>query len=205
MANHEVTPTGHRETLGANPLESTAILLERIRDGDEAARDRLLARYLPVLRSWSHGRLPSHARGLADTDDLVQISLIQALNRLETFEVRREGAFLAYLRQIALNAVRQEIRRASRRPSGDEAGDELPDPSRSVIEEAIGRETLECYEASLQELTEDQREAVILRLEFGMSFPEVADAMGKPTANAARMLVVRALVHLAEKMRDRRA
>ena len=61
-----------------------------------------------------------------------------------------------------------------------------------------------CYEAALQELTEDQREAVILRIEFGMSFPEVAEAMGKPSPNAARMLVVRALVHLAERMRDRR-
>jgi RNA polymerase sigma-70 factor (ECF subfamily) len=195
---------GHGETAADRPLESTVVLLERIREGDEAARDRLVARYLPILRSWSHGRLPPHARGLADTDDLVQISLVQALNHLKTFEVRREGAFLAYLRQIALNAVRQEIRRASRRPSGVEADENLPDASRPAIEEAIGRETLECYEAALQELTEDQREAVILRIEFGMSFPEVAEAMGKPSPNAARMLVVRALVHLAERMRDRR-
>jgi len=204
MTTPASSPDGARETRAARPLESTAVLLERIREGDAAARDRLLARYLPILRSWSHGRLPAHARGLADTDDLVQISLVQALNHLERFEVRREGAFLAWLRQIALNAVRQEIRRASRRPSGAEAGGDLPDPSRSAIEEAIGRETLECYEASLQELTEDQREAVILRVEFGMSFPEVAEAMGKPSPNAARMLVVRALVHLAEGMRGRR-
>jgi RNA polymerase sigma-70 factor (ECF subfamily) len=197
------TRDGRGETAD-RPLESTAVLLERIREGDEVARDRLLARYLPILRSWSHGRLPAHARGLADTDDLVQISLVQALNHLKTFEVRREGAFLAYLRQIALNAVRQEIRRASRRPSGIEADENLPDGARPAIEEAIGRETLECYEAALQELTEDQREAVILRIEFGMSFPEVAEAMGKPSPNAARMLVVRALVHLAERMRDRR-
>ena len=56
---------------------------------------------------------------------------------------------------------------------------------------------------SLHELTEDQREATMLRLEFGFSFPEIAEAMGKPSANAARMLVVRGLVRLAERMHER--
>lgn len=183
-------------------IESTALLLERIRGGDEAARGRLMARYLPVLRSWAHGRLPHHARGMADTDDVVQISLVRALNRLEAFEHRHEGAFLAYLRQSVVNAIRQEIRRASRKPSGEPLDPDQPDTGRSVVERAIGRDMLEAYEAAMLELTEDQREAVLLRLEFGMSYPEVAEAMGKPSPNAVRMLVVRALVTLAERMRE---
>lgn len=183
-------------------IESTALLLERIRGGDEAARGRLMARYLPVLRSWAHGRLPHHARGMADTDDVVQISLVRALNRLEAFEHRHEGAFLAYLRQSVVNAIRQEIRRASRKPSGESLDPDQPDTGRSVVERAIGRDMLEAYEAAMLELTEDQREAVLLRLEFGMSYPEVAEAMGKPSPNAVRMLVVRALVTLAERMRE---
>jgi RNA polymerase sigma-70 factor (ECF subfamily) len=40
----------------------------------------------------------------------------------------------------------------------------------------------------------------MLRVEFGLSYPEIAEAMGKSSANAARMLVVRALVHLAERL-----
>lgn len=183
-------------------IESTALLLERIRGGDEAARGRLMARYLPVLRSWAHGRLPHHARGMADTDDVVQISLVRALNRLEVFEHRHEGAFLAYLRQSVVNAIRQEIRRASRKPSGEPLDPDQPDTGRSVVERAIGHDMLEAYEAAMLELTEDQREAVLLRLEFGMSYPEVAEAMGKPSPNAVRMLVVRALVTLAERMRE---
>src|SRR5206468_605262 len=67
---------------GASVLESTATLLARLRKGDLAARDRILARYRPTLQRWAHGRLPSRARGLVDTDDLVQITLIRALNRL---------------------------------------------------------------------------------------------------------------------------
>src|SRR5262245_31483701 len=89
------------------PVESTAVLVDRIRHGDEAALERLFERYLPLLQRWAHGRLPARARGTADTDDLVQVTLMRALKRIEVFEVRREGAFLAYLRSILLNAVRE--------------------------------------------------------------------------------------------------
>jgi RNA polymerase sigma-70 factor (ECF subfamily) len=182
------------------PLESTVTLLERIRSGDEAARGALLGRYLPTLRAWAHGRLPPGARGMADTDDVVQIALIRALNRLEAFEYRHEGGFLAYLRHSVLNAIRQEIRRSTRKPPGVELGESHADPAESVTERVIGRETVERYEAALMELTEDQREAVMLRLEFGLSFPEIAEALGKPSANAARMLVVRGLVTLSDRL-----
>jgi RNA polymerase sigma-70 factor, ECF subfamily len=181
-------------------LDSTIDLLRRIRAGDQAARERLLARYLPILRAWGHGRLPASARGLADTNDLVQVTLLRTLNRLEDFEYRHEGAFLAYLRQGMLNALRQEIRRARRRPAGEEVDDALPDPAPSAVENVIGREALARYEAALSELTDDQREAAILRVEFGLSYPEIAEAMGKPSPNAARMLVVRALIRLAERL-----
>ncbi len=190
----EDVPPTHRPA----DLTATVVLLERVRTGDAAAREALFERYLPVLRRWSHGRLPAYARGMADTDDLVQVTLSRALAHLDTFEYRHEGAFLAYLRQSVLNAVRQEIRRASRTPSGHEPDPERPDPGLSVVERVIGREAVERYERALLDLTEDQRQAVMLRLEFEYSYPEIAEAMGRPSANAARMMVVRALVRLAE-------
>ena len=185
-----------------HPLDSTLALLDRVRAGDGAARERLIARFLPVLRAWAHGRLPSNARGLADTDDVVQVTLVRALNHLERFEYRHEGALLAYLRHGVLNAIRQEIRRARRRPSGEAIDESIADRGASVVEQAVGHETLERYETALMDLTPDQREAAMLRLEFGLSFPEIAEAMGRTSANAARMLVVRALVHLAKRMGD---
>jgi RNA polymerase sigma-70 factor (ECF subfamily) len=186
----------------SRPLESTIALLDRIRIGDAIARGQLLARYLPILRAWAHGRLPAHARGLADTDDVVQVTLLRALGRLHEFEYRHEGAFLSYLRQGALNAVRQEIRRARRRPTSELLDDAIPDGATSVVEQAIGHEMLERYEAELMHLLPDQREAVILRFEFGLGYAELAEAMGRPTANAARMLVVRALAQLAQRLGD---
>lgn len=181
-------------------LESTASLVSQLRAGDRSARDRIVERYLPVMRRWAHGRLPGYARGMVDTDDLVQVCLIRAVNRLPALDVRREGALLAYLRRSLINAVRDEIRRAARRPAPEALDPAHPDPGPSPVERAVGREVLERYEAALARLTDLQREAVIMRLEMGMSYHEVAAAVGCPSPDAARMAVARAVVNLAEAM-----
>src|SRR5262245_61483470 len=107
--------SGPPRGLPAISLESTAALLEGARRGDTAARDRLLARMLPSLRQWSHGRLPAGARDLSDTDDLVQVALIRAVDQIGDFESRREGSFLAYLRRSVLNQIKDHVRRVTRR------------------------------------------------------------------------------------------
>src|SRR5438105_2858446 len=98
--------------LAANhPLESTRELVDRVRAGDLAARDRLIARYLPILTRWAHGRLPHASRDLSETADLVQSTMLRAFQRLPTFEVEGPGAFFAFLRQVMTNILRDEIRR----------------------------------------------------------------------------------------------
>jgi RNA polymerase sigma-70 factor (ECF subfamily) len=184
-------------------LETTAELLRRVREGQAGATDRLVKRYLPILRRWAHGRLPGHARDLADTDDLVQITLIRALDHIEDFEPRREGAFLAYLRRILLNSLRDEVRRVNRRPIRKDMDDVIADPA--LVVNAVGVETMIAYERALATLPERQQEAVVLRIEFGFSFQEVADAIESPSANAARMMVTRALAQLAEGMDEPRS
>lgn len=185
---------------GGAPLDSTALLIHRARDGDDAAREALFARFLPVLRAWGHRRLPSRARDLADTEDLVQVTLLRALRRLDEFRPEREGAFLSYLRTILLNTVREEIRRSSRRGAREEVTDELPDARRSVVEQVAGRQALERYERALATLPETTQQAVLLRIEFGYAYEQVADALGLRSADAARMTVVRALKSLAEAL-----
>ena len=97
---------------------------------------------------------------------------------MSEFEPQREGAFLAYLRRIVLNAVRDELRRAGRRPGRANLDESLPQPGPSLVEQAIGRETMEAYEVALATLPEEQREAVIMRIEFGYTYPEIAEALG---------------------------
>jgi RNA polymerase sigma-70 factor, ECF subfamily len=185
-----------------NSSENTASLLVRVRGGDEAARERLFARYLPVLRRWAHHRLPRSARDLRDTDDLVQDTLLGALRRLDRFEHRGEGAFLAYLRQILLNAIRDGVRRAAVRPQHTTLDEAVPDPAPSALEQAIGREVVARFETALAKLEPEQREAIILRMEFRFSHQQIADALGKTSANTARMTVTRAMVALSKAMHE---
>jgi RNA polymerase sigma-70 factor (ECF subfamily) len=181
-------------------LESTTTLLARAKGGDSAARDRLLERFRAPLLRWAHGRLPRRAAPLVDTDDLVQIALLKSLDHMKAFESRREGGFMAYLRKILMNQIRDEARRATRQPAREDLAEDLPDPAPSPLEETVGSEALARYEAALARLPEDDQEAVMLRIEMGLSYPELAEAIGSPSPNAARMKVVRAVARLGEAL-----
>jgi DNA-directed RNA polymerase specialized sigma24 family protein len=65
----------------------------------------------------------------------------------------------------------------------------------------LGREALDQYEAALAALSEMDREAIIGRVELGQSYEEIAAILGKPTVEAARMTVHRAMRRLAEQMK----
>jgi RNA polymerase sigma-70 factor (ECF subfamily) len=176
-------------------------LLERAKAGDSMALDALIGRYLPRLRRWAKGRLPGWARDLADTQDLVQETVTQAFKRIDQFEPRGEGALQAYLRQALINRIRSEIRRVGRRPQSDELDSQAEAPGPSPLERVIGREAVERYERALARLRPADREAIVGRVEMGMTNEELADALGKHTPNAARMAVERALFRLAKEMR----
>jgi len=180
--------------------DSTLTLLTRARAGDAQALDVLFARYTPSLRRWASGRLPRWARDLSDTPDLVQEALLETFKRIDVFEHRGDGALRAYLRQAVMNRIRDELRRANRRPAPVELDDGLIDPGLSPLEAAVGTEVLERYEAALQRLPEGDRELVIARVELGLTYAELATATGKPSADAARMAVSRALVRLAGEL-----
>jgi RNA polymerase sigma-70 factor (ECF subfamily) len=180
--------------------DSTFDLLTRAQAGDDAARDRLFTRYLPALTRWASGRLPHWSRGLMDTDDLVQETLMRALRRIDGFEHRHEGALQAYLRQAVMNRIRDEVRRAKRAPVPTELETEEPHRGASPLELAIGQQAVETYEAALQRLRQEDREAIVARVEMDYSYDQVAVALGKPSPDAARMAVSRALLRLAEEM-----
>jgi RNA polymerase sigma-70 factor (ECF subfamily) len=196
----------HTELLVLEPAvppfdsESSFVLIGRARQGDALALDALCHRYLPRLRRWAHGRLPRWARDAVDTQDLVQDTLVQVLRRVDSFEPRHDGAFQAYLRQALVNRLRDEIRRAARRPAIEDLDPDNASPDPSPLEMAIGQEALQRYEAALARLRPEDREAIIIRVELGCPYADVAAALGKPSAAAAHMAVSRALVRLANEM-----
>ena len=175
------------------PADSTASLVVRAQAGDGAARDMLFARSLPALRRWARGRLPDCARGLLDTVDVVQDAAIATLRNLNRFTSQHPGAFMAYLREAVDSKIKDQLRRTKRRPPAELLDEQQPDGAVSPLERAIGREQIERYEMALARLSDVDRAAIVSRIELQQSYEEIRVSLGKPTANAARVAVVRAI------------
>ena len=137
---------------------------------------------------------------MVDTQDLVQETLFATFRKIETFRPERVGALQAYLRTAVLNRIRGELRRVGRRPTSEALDEEQADGGPSPLEEAIGREATDRYEAALARLRPDEQEAIIGRIELGYTYDELAEALGKPSGDAARKAAERALVRLVEEM-----
>jgi RNA polymerase sigma-70 factor (ECF subfamily) len=97
MAEGPADPRGDPPSAGHDDAraDETQRLLSRARSGDREALDVLFARHIPTLRRWASGRLPRWARDIADTQDLVQETVLQVFKRVEAFEPRGEGALQA--------------------------------------------------------------------------------------------------------------
>jgi len=181
-------------------VESTQTLLNRLHGGDRQAVETLLERSVGPLQRWARGRLPAWARDLLETDDLVQETVLRTLGRLDRFEAERSGAFLAYLRTAVANRIRDEMRRVGRKPLRAETFGHLADPAPSPVETVLGKESFRRLERALDRLADDDRELVVARVELRCSYRQIADMLGKPSEDAARMAVRRAVLRLAEEM-----
>lgn len=180
--------------------EETADLVERVKRGDKAALERLLARVLPRLQRWARGRVPDGARGMLDTANLVQDVLLRALPHIDAFEVRGSGAFLAYLRRGVLNRIEDERRRLGRRPAPTALPADVMSEETSPLDRLIGLQKLQRFESAFARLSDADQAAIIGRFEWAYSFAELAVVLGKGTPDAARVAVRRAVERLVAQV-----
>ena len=188
-------------TRDGSELLRTQDLLREAQQGRRDALEALLARYRPRLERWATGRLPRNARSLLDTGDLVQETLLRALETIGSIGARHPGSFESYVRQAVLNRVRDQVRWARRRGAGQVDSDSLVHPGPSPLEEAIGSDVVTRYEEAMSVLSDDERQLLHLRIELDMSYEEIAVLVGKPSADAARMAIQRSLHRLAVAMK----
>ena len=157
-------------------------LLDRARAGDAAALDEILALSLPSLERWARGHLPEGPRDGAATRELVRDAAFGALRQIGTTE-----SWPLELQTRLCQAVAGRIAQE-------------PPAAPSPLECAVGREGLERYGRALQRLSPQEREAIVVRIEFGYSYDETAVALALSDANAARDAVARALLRLIQEM-----
>ena len=178
-------------------LMRTQDLVLGAKQGRRDALEALLARYRPRLLRWAAGRLPQSARSLLDTGDLVQETLIRAVEKIGSIEAKGPGAFEVYVRQAVLNRIRDQVRWARRRAGSELVSERLVDRAPSPLEEAIGADVVRRYEDAMVLLTEEERQLLHLRIELDLGYEEIAAMMGRPSTDATRMAIQRALHKLA--------
>jgi RNA polymerase sigma factor (sigma-70 family) len=178
--------------------------LQRAQQGDAAALDRVIARLQPRLRRFATRRLPAWARGVAETEDLVQDVLMNTVRQLPQLQLPSDAQLYSYLCAAIRKRVLDEMRRARVRPMARSLDSQSPDLAPPPDEAAAFAELHERYERACARLTEEQRQAVTLWIDLGMSYSEIATITAKPSADAVRMLIARSLAKVANAMgRDR--
>lgn len=133
---------------------------------------------------------------------MVQITVLRALRGLKDFESQWENSWLAYLRQILFNYLRDEGRRSGRLPEIEALGEDLIGPDITALDDMVDAETIAAYQRALSRLPVSQREAVVMRIELGSSYSRIAEHLGAASSDAARMMVKRAVARLASMVEE---
>ncbi len=185
------------------PITDTLNVLRLAKGGDDEALNRLCARYLPRLHRLATRKLPPEARGMVETVDIAQEVLSNAVRRLDGAHFENAGDFQAYLRRAVVNRVVDEARRVRRHGPHVEHEDRSPDNAPSPLDRVLREDALDRYEQALERLRPEDRLAIQTRIELELSYEEVAEALGKPSADAARKAVGRALEALKREWKKR--
>ena len=125
---------------------------------------------------------------------------MRAVETIGSFEVKGPGGFEAYVRQSVLNQIRDQVRWANRRAGSEVISENFVDRAPSPLEEAIGADVVRRYEDAMAALSEEERQLLHVRIELDLGYEEIAVMMGRPSVDATRMAIQRALQKLAYTM-----
>lgn len=166
---------------GARPAAEArdeGVLRARARSRDEAALSAIYARHAPAVLRFLRDLIGCSAAA----EDATQETFVRAFRRLDT--LRDQDRLAPWLFGIARN-VSLEVRKARRvrarvqAPGGDD-GAAVNDASHMLTPEAelLGREAARVIERALGRLSEERRALLLLRLDHGLAYEEIAAAMG---------------------------
>jgi RNA polymerase sigma factor (sigma-70 family) len=164
------------------------------RAGHEDAFRIIHDRYRQRLFAYTRQMLPHRQ----DAEDALQDVFVRAYSGLRANH--RELALRAWLYRVAHNRCIDELRRPS--PPPPEVMELLRAPASDPIAEADRRESLRRLIADVRRLPEQQRSALLMRELGGMSYADMASALGV-TIPAVKSLLVRARLALGQAIAAR--
>ena len=175
-------------------LRSDEQLVALFRAGHDDAFRVIHDRYRQRLFAYTRQMLPHRQ----DAEDALQDIFVRAYSGLRAN--RRELALRAWLYRVAHNRCIDELRRPS--PPPPEVLELLRSPVHDPIAEADRRESLRRLIADVRRLPEQQRSALLMRELGGMSYADMAGALGV-TVPAVKSLLVRARLALGQAVEAR--
>jgi RNA polymerase sigma-70 factor, ECF subfamily len=188
--------------------EADALLLERVKHGDQRAFEMLVVKYQRRIERLI-GRM---VRDADLVQDIAQETFIRAYRAIPQF--RGESAFYTWLYRIAVNTAKKALVDLKRDPLIFESqlggrDDEQEEPSR--VEQTLSdgetpdavlasKEVAATVNAAIDALSEELRQAIVLREIEGLSYEEIADVMNCPIGTV-RSRIFRARESIATKLR----
>jgi RNA polymerase sigma-70 factor (ECF subfamily) len=200
----------------SQPASIPELLLAPARAGDEAARGQLLELYRNYLRFMARSLISQPLQARLDASDLVQETFLKAHREFAGFLGSTEPELVAWLRQILVRALADQVRRHRTRGRDyrrEEPLEAILDRSSLAIQQrlaaplsspsthAIRREQAVLLADALETLPPDYREVFVLRILEHVPVDEIAARMGR-SVNAVRKLWTRAMLALERALEN---
>ena len=194
---------------------SMSTLLKQAQDGDGEARGQLMSQLQKYLAFVAHHQVDPKLQAKMGPSDIVQQSMLQAVENLEQFRGKTVDEFRGWLRQILVNEARQmkrnyrtDMRNANlERRLGDSQtnqphpnlADSLPTPGTNAAADEQSR----AIANALEKLPEQDRLIIQWRNWEGLTFDEIAQRLDITVSSASKKWY-RALVSFKEQFGEGR-
>jgi len=192
-------------------IQKTQHLVALAKDGDRSALNQLYSIYTERVRWMVRFRMGKELRSKLESMDMVQDTLIHALNDLDDFTYKSEGDFIRWLSTIAENVLRGNIKKlhTNKRDIRREVPLNNYGPNTSsILVENLGpieattpsvimskKEDLCNLEKAIDQLKPKYREVIVLAKIDGLSYKDIGKRLGK-SEDAVGMLLSRAMLAL---------
>ena len=156
-----------------------AALVSRYIKGEEYALEILINRHKQKIYSFIYSKV--YDRDV--TEDIFQDTFIKVIRTLKRGAYNEEGKFLPWVMRISHNLVIDYFRKNSRMPKFDNSGEfsifsVLSDSSLNAEKKIIKEQGENDVKRLVEELPEDQKEVLLMRIYEDMSFKEISDKTG---------------------------
>jgi len=163
----------------ANVQLPDALLVKSYVAGDENALASLIERH----QSKIYGFIYSKVSDRDISDDIFQDTFIKVIKTLKSGSYNEEGKFLPWVMRIAHNLIVDHFRRNKKMPMFRETEEfsifsVMSDNSPNVESQMITNQVETDLKKLIEELPEDQREVLVMRIYQDLSFKEISELTG---------------------------